>query len=105
MILQHVFTRIELDIAVEDKASITCDSDCTTIDLSAFHIALIEVFIIVGIETTAYKELRYGNSATRKDGPIGAELGEAERFSCLAWTKFDQMIVALNERNHTHEIQ
>src|SRR5450631_2595628 len=108
MLLKHIYTWVELNISIKDNTCITCHRNCASIDLPTFHIALVEIFIIVCVKTTscnlvksyritigdqsrlgwigvAHKKLGNRNGSTGEHRRIGAKLRKAERFSCLAW--------------------
>ncbi len=53
----------------------------------------------------AHEELGNGHGTSGQERPVGAELGEAERFPRLAWTQFNQMVVALHQGDHAHQIE
>src|SRR6266568_795860 len=61
MILEHVVTRIELNVTIKDKSRVPCNGNRAAIDLSTFHVALVQIFIVVGIETTARNFVKANN--------------------------------------------
>src|SRR5947209_4220743 len=118
MLGKHPFTRVKLDVAIEDKAGIAYHRNGATVNLAALHVVLVQVLVIVGIEAAAcyfveayhvalfdqawlgwihiaHKKLWNGDGTSGQQRTAGAELREAERFPCLAPTPFDQMVVAL----------
>src|SRR6266567_7812884 len=111
MLCQHTCPRIKFDIAIKYKASIAYDSNSAAVYLTTLHVVLVQVFIIIGIETTArnlvkpndvslgyqcwlrrigvtHKQLWYGDRSSCQESAIRAEFCEAERLPCLPWPKF-----------------
>jgi len=125
---KHAFAWVKLDVAVKDKTSIAYDRNRATVNLAALHVILVEVLVIVGIEAAArylvkayyislfdetrlgwicvaHEEFGHSDSPSCQERTVRTEFGEAERFACLARAKLDQMVVALYQGNHTHQIK
>src|SRR6266571_3658952 len=128
MLGKHPFTRVKFDVAVKDKAGIAYHGNRAAVDLAALHVILVQVLVIIGIETApcyfvetyhvalfdqawlrrihvAHKKLGNGDGTSGQERTVGAELGEAEGFPRLTRTQFDHMVVTLHKRNHAHKIE